>query len=398
MLLGMLGFDRGIADVAVAAVRRGDRVVVACGVEEAVAQACGVRPSASWQPLLDAAVCDAVLVGADGWDANRAAAVRMLVQAGRPLVLGQPLELSMLWAYELDMIRRDTGSRLVPCLPDRLHPFVARLRAAIIDSLAGVGGMGTVESLHLERRMPDRSQARVLAAFSRDADLVRAIVGDPARLSTLGGSGDSAWATLAVGLTGPSQLPVRWQVAPGVTPGLTIRLQGPTAAIVVEVPDEAGTPWTWTEGDRHDADRFDRGAAMLGVLDATNHPDAATWNDAARAIELAETVPRSLAKGRAVDLHREEFSEIGTFKGTMASLGCGLIMLALVVVVAATLVAGIAREFGWKGAGSVADAWPMLVLVVLGAFLALQLLPLLVRGGRESGDPAGPPPDPTPPT
>lgn len=398
MLLGMLGSDRGIADVAAAAVRRGDRIVVACGVDEAVARACGVPPTASWQPLLDAAVCDAVLVGADGWDSSRAEAVRMLVQAGRPLVLGQPLELSMLWAYELDMIRSDTGSRLVPCLPDRLHPFVARLRGTVVDGLAGVGGIGAVEALHLERLMPDRSQARVLAAFSRDADLVRAIVGDPARLSTLGGAGDSAWATLAVGLTGPSQLPVRWQVAPGGEPGLTIRLQGSTGVVVVEVPDDAARPWTWTAGETRDSARFDRGAAMLGVLDATSHPDAATWNDAARAIELAETVPRSLAKGRAVDLHREEFSEIGTFKGTMASLGCGLIMLALVVVVAATLVAGIAREFGWKGAGSVADAWPMLVLVVLGAFLTLQLLPLLVRGGREADDPADSPPGSTPPT
>lgn len=400
MRLGLLGSDPGIADVVAAAVRRGDRVVVACGVEEGVARACGGPPTASWQPLLDAAVCDVVLVGGEGWDADRAEAVRMLVQAGRPLVLAQPLELSMLWAYELDMIRHDTGSLLVPCLPDRLHPFVTRLRDAVIAGLAGVGGVGAVEAMHLERRMPDRSQARVLAALSRDADLVRAIAGDPARLSTLGGAGDNAWATLAVGFTGPSLLPVRWQVAPGAEPGLTIRLQGASGSIVVEAPDDASRPWTWSSGDVRDSLAFDRGAAVLGVLDARlaataateAPPNAATWNDAARAIELAETVPRSLAKGRAVDLHREEFSEIGTFKGTMASLGCGLIMLALVVVVAATLVAGIAQEFGWKAAGGVADAWPMLVLVVLGAFLLLQLLPLLVSGGRGTREPGDTPP------
>jgi len=94
-------------------------------------------------------------------------------------------------------------------------------------------------------------------------------------------------------------------------------------------------------------------------------------------------VPRSLAKGRAIDLHQEEFSELGTFRGTMASLGCGLLLAALVVVVVAALVGGIAHEFGWGLGGWLAGTWPALVLVVLGGFLLLQLLPLLVGGGRE---------------
>ncbi|MFM8890977.1 MAG: hypothetical protein ACKOTB_04995 [Planctomycetia bacterium] len=104
---------------------------------------------------------------------------------------------------------------------------------------------------------------------------------------------------------------------------------------------------------------------------------AAAWQDAARAVELAETVPRSLAKGRAVDLHQEEFSELGTFRGTMASLGCGLVLAALVVVVLATLVGGIAREAGWAWGERLAGGWPYLVLSVLGLFLALQFVPLL---------------------
>ena len=220
MRLGLLGSDARIAEVAAAAVRRGDRLVAGFDVPEGSLGGLQVPPLGSWDRLLDAAVCDAVLVGADGWDDSRAQAVRTLVQAGRPLVLAQPLELSMLWAYELDMIRRDTGSLLVPCLPDRLHPFIMRLQEVIAATLAGVGDLGTVESLHFERRLIDRSRTTVLAQLSRDADLVRALAGDPARLSTLGGPDpDSAWSTLAVGLTGPTQLPVRWQVARPVIPG-----------------------------------------------------------------------------------------------------------------------------------------------------------------------------------
>jgi len=396
--IGLLGCDSRIAEVATAALRRGDRIVAVHDVSPASLRTVGTAPSIpSWEPLLDAATCEAVLVGSDGWNDSRAAAVRTLVQAGRPLVLAQPLELSMLWAYELDMIRRDTGSPIVPCLPDRLHPFLARLRERIEAALAGVDA--AVESLHLERRMHDRSQATVLAALSRDADLVRAVAGDPARLSTLGAAeAAAAWPTLAVGFTGAAHLPVRWQVAPAGEPGLTIRLQTAAHAVTIEAPDDSSRPWTWNGAA--DGGEFDRGRVILSALDAAlgatpahaadEAIPPATWADAARAIELADTVPRSLAKGRSIDLHHEEFTEIGTFKGTMASLGCGLIMAALLVVIGATVVAGMAREFGWDAAGGLADAWPMVVLGVLGLFLALQVIPLLIGNADRPDDRSGP--------
>jgi predicted dehydrogenase len=393
MRIGLLGSDATIADVVAAAVRRGDRITAAFDAGDAPLPGGDGPRLDSWDPLLEASVCDVVLVGGDGWDASRAEAVRTLVQAGRPLLLAQPLELSMLWAYELDMIRRDTGAELIPCLPDRLHPFVARLRTKIETALAGAGGNGAAETLAFERRMRDRSKTAVLAQLARDADLVRTIVGDPAKLSTLGAADpDNAWGTLAVGFTGPALVPVRWQVAPAGDPGLTLRLQCAKGSIVVDVPDDSARPWTWS-GDGGESASFDRGAAMLAVLDArlgSGPPaaadQAATWIDAARAIELAETVPRSLARGRAIDLHREEFTELGTFRGTMASLGCGLVLAALLVVILATLVAGVAREFDWGIARAIADAWPVVILTAMGLFLLLQLLPLLIGGDRNGRD------------
>lgn len=399
--LGLLGCDAAIAAVAEAAARRGDALTAGYDVAAAWDRSLAVPQIRSWEPLLDAQTCDAVLVGSDGWSPDRAEAVKVLVQGGRPLVLAQPLELSMLWAYELDMIRRDTGAVLVPCLPDRLHPLVGRLREAIEAAASGVGDLAPIESLHLERRMSDRSKPEVLACFCRDADLVRALTGDPERLSTLAAAAaEAAWPSLAVGLTSASGIPARWQVAPAGSPGVSIRLQSARASVVVVAPDDPERPWTWND---QPAAAFDRGLATLEALDdalgrrAASRPDEAippaTWNDAARAIELAETVPRSLARGRAIDLHREEFSDLGTFRGTMASLGCGLIMLALVVVIVATLAAGIAREFGWTVAGGLVDAWPVVVLVVLGLFLALQILPVLVgspadqRPGRPDAGP-----------
>ena len=66
----------------------------------------------------------------------------------------------------------------------------------------------------------------------------------------------------------------------------------------------------------------------------------------------------------------------------MASLGCGLVLATLLVLVLATLVGGVAREAGWEWGERIAGIWPQVVLAVLGLFLALQVLPLLIGTGR----------------
>jgi hypothetical protein len=192
---------------------------------------------------------------------------------------------------------------------------------------------------------------------------------------------------------------VRWQAASGGEPGLRVALAGDRGVATVEIPDDWSRPWTWSAtGQADDRQAFDAPAAILdrfeaawaagqGGGDGAGAPDAApipaaTWADAARAIELADAVPRSLARGRAVDLHQEEFSDLGTFRGTMASLGCGIILAALVLVVLATLVGGVAHEFGWGFGGWLAGTWPFVALAALGGFLVLQLLPVLVAGSR----------------
>lgn len=388
MKLALLGTDDRIDQVAAAALRAGHEVVAASDLPGGSRW----RSLVPWEDLLDAAVCDAVLVGREGWTEARAEAVRALVQAGRPLLVSHPAELSMLWAWELEMIRQDAGGLLVPLLPERLHPFVQRLRTTLEAALAGAGPLGQVESLVFERRLAERHRDRVLASLARDADLVRVIVGEPARIAALGVAADaepSAWNSLTVGLTGPTSVPVRWQVAGGNAGQLALALHCERGRIELVIPDDWSKPWQWTESDQPGEQCwFDQAAAMLPLvsglteISAADSMTPARWSDAARAIEVAEAVPRSLAKGRAIDLHQEEFSELGTFRGTMASAGCGLILLALGLLVVATLVGGIAHEFGWDQGGRIAGVWPVVVLVALGGFLLLQLLPLLVTTGR----------------
>lgn len=398
MKFGLIGTDGRIAAVAAEACRRGHELVVSVdggpGHE---------RSSDDGGDLLDPAACDAVFVGTEGWSETRAELVRLLVQAGRPLLVSQPLDLSMLWAWELEMIRRDAGGILQPLLPDRLHPFVGRLATLLEASLAGSGPLGGVQSLLFERRRLGGGRDNVLSAVARDADLMRVLTGDPSRLSAMGVIPDgpaAGWHALVVGFTGPSSVPVRWQTASAGEPGVRLSVQGDRGVATLDIPDDWSQAWTMSApGQVDDRQSFAAPAEMLGVFEAAlaarrdrsgiaipggeGAIPPATWADAARAIELADAVSRSLAKGRAVDLHQEEFSDLGTFRGTMASLGCGIILAALVLVVLATLVGGVAHEFGWGFGGWLAGTWPIVALAALGGFLVLQLLPLIVgSGGR----------------
>ena len=389
MQLGIYGWDEQIKAVVEAALAEGERIVLACDLleEDAAGLPAGCRRATSWEAVVDENSCEAVLVGRRTAGGDRDEGLRKLVQAGRRLLLSHPATESMLLAFELDMIRADTAAILLPCLPDRLHPFAAAARRVIEASLAEASPIGRLEAILFARPLPDRERTAVLAAFARDADLIRVLTGDPQRLATLGSvAGEAAYANLTVELGSGSQLPIRWQVSPGEGDA-TLTIRGDAGEVVISI----GRDWRWEGPFEPDGPGDDTGPArMLGLLAAAVRGEPTTvvaageaitpadWPDAARAIELAEAVPRSLAKGRAIDLHQEEFSEIGTFKGTMASLGCGLVLAALLVLLLATLVGGIAREAGWEIGERVASAWPLVVLAVLAGFLALQALPMLV--------------------
>tara|TARA_B100001769_G_scaffold27218_1_gene17920 strand:+ start:1213 stop:2472 length:1260 start_codon:yes stop_codon:yes gene_type:complete len=407
MKIGILGCDDHILAIAVAAVEGGHSLSPAYDVPDdlpAILSGIDRQPREQWQGLLEDEVCDAVLVGVDGWSEHRAEQVRTLVQAGRTILIGHPASLSMLWAYELDMILADSSATVIPALATRHHPFIYSLKNLVEQSIAGNGPLGLIESLQFERRQPDRDQESVLTSFARDADVIRVLIGDPSRLMALGG-GDAGWANLAVGLSGPDQVSVRWQVAKGHTRELTIQLICERGRLCIDIPERDCGVWAVTQQtDAGISDLlpefpsetapFQPAEVLLELLllavkgDADNHSNSsippAIWPDAARTIELAETIPRSVKRGRGIDLHQEEFSELGTFRGTMASLGCGIIMAGLFILFLATLVGGVARAAGWSFGERLAAIWPYAILTTLILFLILQLLPFLLP--KDSGN------------
>jgi myo-inositol 2-dehydrogenase/D-chiro-inositol 1-dehydrogenase len=331
------------------------------------------RIASSWEMLLDTALVDGVLVASSPQEDLRSEQLRKLVQSGMPLLVSHPAVESMLLYYELDMIRRDTSCIVMPYLPVRFHPAIAEL-AEIVGGTDS--GLGPIEQILLERPLADRSKPRVLAQFARDVDILRRLCGEVTRVGAMGAaSEEAAYAHLGVQMSGPGDILARWSVSPVQAAGAArLSVIGANGQIVVTWPESAGV-WTWHETKHGQTTErafatWDSAATALDRFAQQVNGNAIEldWVDAARSVELAESIQRSLLKGRTVELHYEDYTEEGTFKGTMTSVGCGLLLLGLILMPIVALA---------DHANLHALLWPKLLLALLGLFLGLQLLKLV---------------------
>jgi myo-inositol 2-dehydrogenase/D-chiro-inositol 1-dehydrogenase len=293
----------------------------------------------------------------------------------------------MLDAYELDMIHAESAGVLMPWLPVRFHPGVAELWDTI--EAGERAAIGQVEQITLERFLPNRDRETVLRQFAQDADVLQYLAGDAFKLhamgSTAGQSAAGVYGNLNIQINCGDGLVCRWSVAPlEDRPMGRLALVGSKGKAVLHIPERLTDSWqleTRLGGNttKREFSQWDPSAIAIDRLSAAiaGEPIEPNWTEAARTIELADTIDRSLARGRTIDLHQEEYSDISTFKGTMASLGCGLLMLGLMLIVVVAIAHSIAVNAGWMQAAAILSNWPYLLLGVLGVFLLLQLFLLV---------------------
>ncbi len=220
--------------------------------------------------MLDANQVDAVLVAADQ-STLRIEQLRRLIQVGMPVLASHPVSMSMLECYELDMIRNETQSIVLPYLPSRWHPAAEDL--CLIADDGPSSDIGTIEQVLFERFLPDRNREVVLRQFAGDADLLQFIAGDATKLHALGSvSGSSLagpYANLAVQMTCKNGLVCRWTVAPVEDQlGGRMTLVGASGKAVLWMPQN-NSPWRLTTRTAREST-------------ADDFPD---WNPAAAALE-----------------------------------------------------------------------------------------------------------------
>lgn len=376
------------------------------------------HPSPGWSMLLDGNVADLVLVGRGDNVDHRAEQLRAFTQAEIPVLVTHPIHPSMLFFFELEMIREQTGALVRHDQSVAFHPAVDVLKSLVE---APSDTIGVVEQITIARTLSDRSRRTVLDQLARDVELVTRLAGEVQRVTALGaGAEDADFASLAVQMSCSGGAAVRWSVGSVVgRPILEVTLIGDKgrAALTLSHLDESAPHKSsecvvgaldilsngarrsqeiaeWDEAD--DAIRRAVAALTDATLEASesleqttptdakertrlssDHIQGSTWLAAARSMEVTDAVERSLRKGRTIDLHSEQFSEASTFKGVMASVGCGLLIFCLAV----SMIIGLLGAFGIKAN----PVWYLALLLVLLGFLLLQLLPRLVLADKDEG-------------
>ncbi len=387
MKLALLGSDDEALSLVRAALDSGRHTLVWAGELNDAALVAALLPeaaavsSADWESLAGGSV-DAVIVSATGDLPRRADQLRYLVQAGVAVCVTNCVALGPIVCYELDMNRVETESPIVPALVDRLHPAVARMRDAV----------GKILQMTFERGVADTRAAQVTQALARDVDIVRAIAGDVTRISAVGvpqgvASPGRDFSGLNVYLTTHADLTVRWAIDRLLSAeDGRITIEGERGRAVLNI---TGRHWSLAISPAADsteeappatnAESFDAwqpAEATLANLESAvaGSPIAPSWLDASRAADIADMVEVSLRRSRTIDIYNETYNEQGTFKGMMGIAGCGLLMVALFTLIGAAIGQKTARFLKQEWLATAFGYWHYVLLAVLVAFLALQLL------------------------
>ena len=413
MKLAILGTDSDILQLAAAARSERHEIVWLGDVRvEDAAPLYSIAPGmvdrgGEWELLLDRAIADAVIVGR-GAASNelRADRVKRLATEGVPLVIVHPAFESVLTYYEIDMIRRETGAIVQHFNPLTGHPVAVDAAAWVRDRHPRIG---PIHQVSCERQVNVASREEVLAHLARDVELLATVAGDIRRVTAIGPSVDGAsYASLQIQMLAVTAPSLRWSVgyATAGAAELKMALHGEQGIVEIRILDGTdGSPPIWqierSENDSRDVhvpETYDPAVAAIRRLSdavADSHSLIerifnSTWDAATRAMEVVDAAELSLQKGRTIEVFQQQLTERLAFRGTMAAIGCGLLLVAFMILVAVGVLGGV------EGIGRrhLVNSWSIVLLALLAFFLLLQAVPFLAgKSGRPAGEPQAKPPN-----
>lgn len=273
-------------------------------------------PSCSWEELLIDPEFEALVIAGDSDEVQTAA--KLLASAGKPLLIVPRVAFGAACAYELSLIRDDSHVELMPAF---LLRFASEL-VSLSKQLAS-GELGTIRRFQVDRELPSSSasgltEAEIDAAALDDIDLLQWLGGRydqvTAQRSGLTEQGCSQ-ATLT--LAGSGLPDATWTARRGASSSWRLTVETDRGPMILECPTATAAP-----------------AGMIEAFVTSKTPHAPTWSDAVRAFDVLDAAKRSLRRRRTIDLHFEILSERQQFKTQMTAIGCGMLMLTLVLMLA----------------------------------------------------------------
>jgi len=367
-----------------------------------------------WESLAGEAALEAVILAAPrpeseptrtGPEGASDEPVRRLAQAGKHLLVVRPEDLSLVTCYELARICDETGSVVLPISTDLLHPALAPF-----GNPAEAARVGPVRHVTLQRFLregPGRDRANgkpilesgdgcnppaLLNQFARDVFLLRFVAGEISHVNVLpsparserppsapsDAGNDTAPTSLCVSMANRHGTMTTWTAVSSRTipPGAQLTVKSDRAVTTCHWTDlSAGVDVKIETAQGVHSERFGPWDPAANALDqfvrAVAGPRPCSGlSDATNCIDLADAAGRSMRRGRTVELSQEAQTEAGSFKGTMAAVGCGLLGCVLMALVVTAVAEGL-------GVGWIHYAWYGIV-PLLAVFLVLQLLGLIV--------------------
>ena len=319
MNFALVGDDATAVPLLEAMPAAGHRVVRAALAERRLASHAewSSVPRCSWEELLIDQDVEAIVIAGDSDEVQTAA--KLLASAGKPLLIVPRVAFGAACAYELSLIRDDSHVELMPAFSLRFVPELVSLSQQL-----AAGELGSIRRLQVDRELPASSSTSSLT----DAEIDAAALDDIDLLQWLGGRYDQVTAQRS-GLTehGCSQatltlagsgLPdATWTARRGAVAAWRLTVETDREPILLERPDASAAP-----------------AAMIVAFVTSKIPHAPTWSDAVRAFDVLDAAKRSLRRRRTIDLHFEILSERQQFKTQMTAIGCGMLLLTLVLMLA----------------------------------------------------------------
>ncbi len=320
--------------------------------------------------------------------------VRQLAQLDLPIVVSHPVNHSAMVYYELEMLVQNSKSILLPYLPLRWHPAVQQLSEQVAGAAVGGDGqrLGRLEQITLDRTIRQSTRSELLDLFAADVDLVRTLAGDITDVAAMHSAADDQLPLpLNVQMTAQHAVLVRWSLtAVDQSPGGQLTLAGSRGSLRLRMAD--AQDWQWVsldpegEGDVLQTwpspgpgqQNLERLVQRLEAVAHDPHASQPAWQNASRGVEVLEALEKSLRKRRLVHLSYEGRGEEEAFKGTMASLGCGLLLALMLLTVVAGIGLKLAKEQGLDRLAALLAKIPHVALGLMIVFLLMQLLRVVI--------------------
>jgi hypothetical protein len=286
---------------------------------------------------------------------------------------------AVLTAYEFERLAGECVGALVPLLPSLQHPGMQLLNASAGNStVSPLASVGEIERVDMQRALPSGDVESVLDAFAEDITILVALAGSIKEVVAMRTGSEPI--PLNVQSTSKNGRLVRWSA---VRPSQEIEsaqilIEGTQGRVLVRLRETG----VW-DIESNNNDLSSQPPDLLAHCALINSLTGSSWEPFTHSLEVREAVEKSLNRGRLVRINLDGHGERTAFMGTMASLGCALLLGSLGILIFSAAILSFAPENRFGRLSVWVEKVPWLLAAVMILFLIIQFFAFVIPGRSE---------------